>query len=230
MHAQSRLDWARFAPAAIPTKPDMPHVGTFISALPPHSQVLDIGCGAGAVTHLLLAQGLSVVGLDINGAAIAELRRTWGDQRGAEFHECDVASPEGFGLGPARFDAAICQLVASVVGDAQDRAQLLRNTYEALRPGGSLSISFSGLSDDINPQYAELYARDAALTGEHGSYLSRDDAGRVLYRTHHFSADEIERLLHGQGLRELQIAEQIEASSRRPDQRARFFYVTCRRG
>jgi hypothetical protein len=119
--------------------------------------------------------------------------------------------------------------VASVVGDAQDRAALLRNISEVLRPGGALFISFSGLSDDLNAEYANLYARDLTETGEHGSYVSRDSTGRELYRTHHFARDEIVQLLAAQDFQDVQIDEQIEASSRRPDQRARFYYVTCTR-
>jgi len=126
------------------------------------------------------------------------------------------------------FDAAVCQLVISVIGDAADRAQLLSNTLRALRPGGSLFISLSGVSDDINPAYAELYRRDAAATGEFGSYFSRDAEGRVLYRTHHFSAEETHVLLSDAGFIDIHIDEHIEVSSRRHDQRTRFLYVTGR--
>jgi hypothetical protein len=107
--------------------------------------------------------------------------------------------------------------------------QLLQNIREALAPKGKLSISFSGLSDDINQSYAELYAADHPHTGEYGTYLSRDASGRVLYQTHHFAGVEIQKLLQDQGFREIRIQEKIEASSRRPDQRARSHYVTCER-
>jgi len=228
MHAQSRRDWASFEPAAIPTKTQLQPLERWLG-LQTHrpARALDIGCGAGGVTRLLLARGFSVVGVDINPAAIAALKRELGDA--AEVHERDVASEAGFGLDEAGFDVAVCQLVVSVVGDARDRAQLLSNTWRALRPGGSLFISFSGLSADLNAEYAELYARDVQATGEYGSYLSRDGDGRVLYRTHHFAKADVERLLQEHGFVAIQIEEQIEASSRRPEQRARFFYATCTR-
>ena len=232
MHAQSRRDWAAFAPAAIPTKTQVPHLDRWLDTLserPAHS--VDIGCGAGGGVRRLLARGFSVVGIDINPAAIAELQHELplGDRARVQLHERDVASPAGFALGTERFDVAVCQLVASVVGDAQDRATLLRNTHDVLRPGGSLFISFSGWSGDVNAEYADLYAHDAQATGEPGSYYSRDASGRVLYRTHHFTPDEIEHLLRDHGFRAICITEQLESSSRRPDQRARFFYVTCQR-
>ncbi|MEY4576897.1 MAG: hypothetical protein RL701_1600 [Pseudomonadota bacterium] len=228
MHAQSRLDWASFEPAAIPTKTHLAQLGRWLNSLPERpSRALDIGCGAGSVVRLLHARGFTVVGIDINAAALSELRRELRDT--VELYERDVASDAGFALADAGFDVAVCQLVASVVGDAQDRAQLLRNAQAALRPGGALFMSFSGLSADINPEYAELYTRDAPATGEYGSYFSRDATGRVLYRTHHFSRADIETLLREVGFDSIHIEEQIEASSRRPEQRARFYYATCAR-
>jgi SAM-dependent methyltransferase len=227
MYAPSRRDWAAFDPAAIPTKSQTPQLERWLQALgSPPLRVVDIGCGAGDVTRRLSAQGFSVVGLDINEASITQLRAALN----VELHVRDVASADGFGLAPASCDAAVCQLVASVVGDAQDRGALLRNIGEVLRPGGALFISFSGLSDDLNAEYASLYARDVVETREHGSYVSRDASGRALYRTHHFSRKEIVELLSKHSFRDIQIDEQIEASSRRPDQRARFYYVTCLSG
>lgn len=229
MYVPSRRDWATFEPASIPTKTHTPQLERWVVALGSRPlRVVDVGCGVGNSTRRLVQQGFSVVGLDINAAAISQLTAALADPA-VELHVQDVARAEGLGLAPASLDAAVCQLVASIVGDVQDRATLLRNISEVLRPGGALFISFSGLSDDLNPEYASLYARDLAETGEHGSYVSRAPDGRELYRTHHFGRDEIVQLLTSHGFCELEIDEQIEASSRRPDQRARFFYVTCRR-
>ncbi|HET8937481.1 MAG TPA: class I SAM-dependent methyltransferase [Polyangiales bacterium] len=229
MYAPSRRDWAAFDPASIPTKTYTPQLAFWLAALGTRPlRVVDVGCGAGGSTRRLVAQGFSVVGVDINEAAIMQLKAALADTA-VELHVRDVASPDGLGLAATSFDAAVCQLVASVVGDARDRAALLRNIREVLRPGGLLFISFSGLSDDLNPEYASLYARDLAQTGEHGSYVSRAADGRELYRTHHFGREEILQLLSTQGFHNIQIDEQLEASSRRPDQHARFYYVTCTR-
>lgn len=229
MQTRHRTDWADYDPAKIPTKTHVPHVENWLSVLPRPAHVLDVGCGTGGVARLLLAHGCTVVGLDINRRAIETLACEFYDRQDASFHMRDVASPHGFELAATRFDGAVCQLVISVVGDVSDRTQLLKNIHAVLSPAGKLSISFSGLSDDINSNYAALYATDLMQTGEYGTYLSRDETGRVLYQTHHFAAGEIQQLLQDQGFREIRIDETVEVSSRRPDQRARFYYVTCAR-
>jgi SAM-dependent methyltransferase len=228
MHDESRRDWARLAPGAIPTKTQVPQLTRWLDAsgLASGTRVLDLGCGAGEVTRRLVKRGCEAVGVDINAAAIAHCERTCARAR---FYERDIAAPHGLALAEPPFDAVVCQLVISVVGDAADRAQLLRNAYNVLRRGGGLFVSFSGLSDDVNDAYAELYARDFEETRRHGTYFSRDADGRVLYRTHHFGATEIEELLDRAGFEVVTMEAQIEASSRRPDQRARFYYAGCRR-
>jgi SAM-dependent methyltransferase len=228
MHDQSRRDWARFAPDAIPTKKQVPHLMRWLDAagFASGARVLDLGCGAGEVTRKLVERGCDVVGVDINAAAIAHCERTCA---GARFYERDIAAVHGLSLAEPPFDAVVCQLVISIVGDAADRAQLLRNAYNVLRRGSGLFISFAGLSDDVNDAYAALYARDFEETRRHGTYLSRDPDGRTLYRTHHFGATEIEELLDRAGFEIVTMEVEIEGSSRRSDQRARFYYASCRR-
>jgi len=225
MDSQSRRDWSALAAPDIPTKQETPALDTFVSQLPAGARVLDLGCGNGGVTRKLVARGLVAVGVDLHVAALEAARVAVPEAR---FYERDVAAVDGLQLPEARFDAVICQLLLSIVGDAADRARLLHNARAWLAPGAALYASLSGLSEDLNPEYAATYARDAPLTGEHGTYLSRDSAGRVLYRTHHFSRPEIEALLRACSFEPSLLEERIEASSRRPEQRARFYYLVAR--
>lgn len=121
------------------------------------------------------------------------------------------------------------QLVLSIIGDARQRANLLCAVGQNLRPGGRLFLSASGVSDAINAGYARLYAEDVHLTGERHTYFSREDAGSVLYMTHHFTSDELVNLLGTAGCCEISLTTEKESSSRRPDEAAFFHYATCRR-
>lgn len=139
----------------------------------------------------------------------------------------DAAGDEPLhGLGEP-FDVVVCQLVVSIVGGPTDRGRLLRTCSALLRPEGRLFVSASGVSGDVNPAYARLYAADAPLTGESFTYHSRDAEGRVLYATHHFSEPELESALAAAGLTQIAIVSAVEASSRRPEERAIFLYATA---
>lgn len=232
-------DWRRFDAALIPTKDATPVLDGLLAAVfarPPHDRplaALDVGCGTGRLALRLHERGLSVTGVDVSPSAIRAARGLIPDSgassRPLRFAEADFAAdppsrPEG---GP--FDVVICQLVISVIGDARQRRNLLRHAHDNLRPGGWLYLSASGVSDDINPGYARLYAADARATGERHTYFSRDDRGGILYATHHFTVDELQDLLEEAGFIAIHVTTVREASSRRPDEAAFFHYVTCRR-
>jgi SAM-dependent methyltransferase len=222
----SREDWSRFEVAAIPTKTDLGELEAWLDLAPPPARILDLGCGVGAVSRRLSEKGFSVVGVEINSAAVEEARRT---ASGATFHVRDVTSPRGLELDEVPFDRVVCQLVLSIVGDLSDRRRLLENAYDSLRPGGLLYLSASGASDELNPSYARLYERDFPSTGERHTYYSRDEGGNVLYRTHHFTEEELHDLLEGAGFVDVAIRRKEETSSRRPGEAAYFLYAFAKR-
>jgi SAM-dependent methyltransferase len=234
----ARDDWRRFDAGKIPSKAATPHLDRFVAtvqsgaAAAARLAVLDVGCGTGLLARRLYDRGCSVLGVDVNPAAI----RAAGDLavaadargRSLRFAEADFAADDPPGIAGGPFDVVVCQLVLSIIGDAPRRANLLRHMREHLRPGGWLYLSASGVSDTINAGYARLYADDMPLTGERHSYLSRDDRGEVLYTTHHFTADELVRLLEAAGFDRIDLTTEQETSSRRPDEAAYFHYATCR--
>jgi SAM-dependent methyltransferase len=223
----SRHDWATYDPKSIPSKADLPELQHFLDPLPAHSRILDLGCGTGRVSRLLAGRGFAVVGVDINEAAVEEARAACGG--GARFYVRDVASAAGLALEEPPFDAVVCQLVVSIVGEPDERLRLLRNARDLLAPGGLVYLSASGVSDEINPTYRTLYATDAPETGERYSYFSRDAAGKILYVTHHFVEAELQELLRAGGFEVVSLVKKKETSSRRSDETAFFIYVVGRR-
>lgn len=225
---RARFTWSAFEPAAIPTKQDLTPLERWLRRFSHARRVhlLDLGCGNGAICRLMSSQGFSVRGIDINGHALARARAVVPT---ADFLERDVASREGLGLGEGTFDGVVCHLVLSVVGSAAARGQVLRNARAVLRPGGRLFASLSGRSEDVNPEYERLYRQDLPITGEDGTYVSRDRDGKALYWTHHFGRSEAASLFREAGFTGVRLQDRIEPSSRRPDQLGRFYYISCHR-
>jgi SAM-dependent methyltransferase len=233
-----RDDWRRIDAGAIPSKESTPQLDRFLRTVQdaatagPPLTLLDIGCGNGRLSRRLHEQGFSVLGVDISPGAIRAARQLGvpaeAPGRSLRFEEADFAADDPPRLDGGPFAVVTCQLVISIVGLARQRANLLRHARNCLRPGGWLYLSASGVSDTVNPGYARLYAADVHLTGEHHSYLSRNDRGEVLYLTHHFTTDELVSLLSAAGFDEIRVTTELETSSRRPDEAAFFHYATCR--
>jgi len=224
MTRDSQRDWASFDPESIPTKVDVPELEAFLADVGPSGSLLDLGCGNGVLSRALAARGHHVTAVDINEGAIARARES-----AVSFHLRDILSPDGLHLSAAPFSIVVCQLVISLVGGVAERARLLQNAHDVLEPRGWFYLSASGVSDDINPGYARLYDEDFAETGEHGTYFSRDSDGEILYSTHHFTEPELRALLEAAGFEVLSVAVKEEASSRRPDEAARFLYAVARK-
>lgn len=250
--------WARMEAASIPSKPALHEAflgeleAVAAACTDRRGRVLDLGCGDGRLTAELSARfpTLDFLGVDVNKAAVAvararsveaeseaqaEARRRRTSEQGSHcagepslmFHVGDVTEVGEEISGD--FDLVLVQLVISVVGGVDRRRKLLRVARQRLRPEGRVLLSASGASEDINEQYAELYRKDEPLTGEFRTYLSRGADGQVLYPTHHFTEDELSNLFSAEGLRICRLDREREASSRRPDQAAWFFYAVAGR-
>jgi SAM-dependent methyltransferase len=245
----STKDWAAFSPEHIPTKgmklPDLFH-DTLRSlekdATQQSLQILELGCGCGELCAFLQSRQHMVIGTDINHGAIASANEKC--LPGTCF-VADVTMPnfakeiqskqlQAFGKSSRMtntFDFVILQLLLSIVGGPASRKATLKSVISLLRPGGTLYLSCSGVSDDINPNYAQLYQADRDAMTEPYSYFSRNEQGEILYTTHHFSEPELkELLLQEAGLVEMiHIEQHKEASSRRPNEAAYFLYATAKR-
>jgi SAM-dependent methyltransferase len=226
-----RKDWQSYKVDKIPTKEKAPDYLFVILEKERVKNILDLGCGCGRLAIDLAKRGYSVTGVDINEAAIREAEHQAAKLISAKsrarlrFLVGDITNLQ-IDNGP--FDAVLLQLVISIIGKAEDWQQLIQQASSLLKSGGILYLSASGISDKINPRYAELYQRDLPLTGEKYSYFSEDpETGKVLYMTHHFSQEELEELLKKDFVIET-LKKEKEVSSRRPTEPAYFFYIIAR--
>jgi 2-polyprenyl-3-methyl-5-hydroxy-6-metoxy-1,4-benzoquinol methylase len=131
--------------------------------------VLDIGCGFGALSLVFAARGASVVAADPNSERFVIGRRV------AEEHGLSVrwvrSTMENLDVGEAAFDVAVMNNSLCYVIPRKLRRQALERTLRALRPGGVLVIrnpnrihhtdQFSGLPlvGMLPPAAAHLVAR-----------------------------------------------------------------------
>ncbi|MGE5490055.1 MAG: class I SAM-dependent methyltransferase [Actinomycetota bacterium] len=97
-------------------------------------RVLDLGCGNGALSHALQAEGFSVLGCDADQCGI-ETARQGGS--GAEFKQVSVYDPPET-LGEAGFDAVVS---TEVVEHLFLPAALPRFARAVLKPGGHLVVT-----------------------------------------------------------------------------------------
>ena len=102
--------------------------------LPPHLSWLDVGCGTGALTQVILDRALpaSVVGIDPSAAFIDHARGHISDPR-ASF---DIGDAQDLPVETNRFDAAVSALVLNFVPKPEAAvAQMAR----AVKPGGTVA-------------------------------------------------------------------------------------------
>ena len=101
--------------------------------------VLDLGCGFGALALVFGARGASVLGVDPSPARLG-VGRTVTERHGLSVR-FQAASMETMQVGEASFDVAVMNNSLCYLVRRRDRRQALRVTLEALRPGGAVVIS-----------------------------------------------------------------------------------------
>jgi 2-polyprenyl-6-hydroxyphenyl methylase/3-demethylubiquinone-9 3-methyltransferase len=141
--------------------------------MPEAGQILEVGCGEGAVTERLAAAypQARITAIDIT-PRVGRLFRGPADR--VEFRQCTVQ--EIATQHPGRFDMVMIADVVHHVPQAL-RKGLLDAARAALAPGGSLL--FKEWERSRTPIHWMCHASDRWLTGDRVSFLSRDE-GRTL--------------------------------------------------
>lgn len=116
--------------------------------------VLDVGCGPGRLVHLLHAQGVDVLGIDIAEVAVALARGT-----GAAAECRDVFRPV-----PGEGTWATVLLLDGNIGIGGDPGRLLGRVEELLAPGGRVVVE-TDPDDDIDVHGWVRFARNNVPTG-----------------------------------------------------------------
>ena len=104
--------------------------------------VLDVGCGPGALTQVLLERGASVAAVDPSESFVAAARERYPD--------ADVrrASAEELPFADGSFDVAVAQLVVNFMSDPVGG---IRELARVTRPGGTIAASVWDLAGGRSP-------------------------------------------------------------------------------
>lgn len=116
--------------------------------VPEGATVLDVGCGTGGVTALLLRRASEVTGVDRSPQMLAEAQRKLGSAvADGRLHlvQCSITGLER-SFGPEAFDCVVCCLVLSELTNTEERFAL-DEFYRLLRPGGTLVVA-----DEVAPR------------------------------------------------------------------------------
>ena len=108
-------------------------------------RVIEIGCGIGNFTSLLLDRE-AVVALDIEPDCVARLKERFPDRANLHAFACDINAPEFPDLSQFRADSCVC---LNVLEHIEDDHGALRRMATALVPGGIIIL--------ITPAFPSLY-------------------------------------------------------------------------
>jgi 2-polyprenyl-3-methyl-5-hydroxy-6-metoxy-1,4-benzoquinol methylase len=127
-----------------PTPVDLENVGSARSlavlAIPPHSAVLDVGCGPGDVARALAARRCRVWAIDIDPAA-ARIAEPWCER--VVIGDVETADLDAVSGGQC-FDAIVC---LDVLVELHNPAAVIRRLLPLLTPGGRLVLSVPDVAD-----------------------------------------------------------------------------------
>ena len=104
---------------------------------PAHAAMLDLGCGAGRHAKWLAAKGFDVTGLDLAASSIRTARKY--EKANLRFAKQDMRDP----FGQNRFDYVFNFFTSfGYFKNDDDNHKVIRNIYDALKPGGTLVLDY----------------------------------------------------------------------------------------
>jgi SAM-dependent methyltransferase len=121
-------------------------------------RVLEVGCGIGNFTRLLLDRDL-VVGIDIEPGCVAKLRQSLGGHANLITFHMDVMDPAFLALSAYDLDSVVC---LNVLEHLPDDRRALCHIHAVLRPGGKVVL--------VVPAFECLYGPIDAHLGHYRRY------------------------------------------------------------
>jgi 2-polyprenyl-3-methyl-5-hydroxy-6-metoxy-1,4-benzoquinol methylase len=146
-------------------------------------RVIEIGCGIGNFTRLLLDTSELVIAIDVEPGCIERLRARYPSQANLHSFACDVMDPAFADLQSFHADSCVC---LNVLEHIKDDREALRRMAEVIEPGGVVIL--------IVPAFPSLYGPIDELLGHHRRYTRAgirklaDAAGLSVKTAHYLNA------------------------------------------
>jgi ubiquinone/menaquinone biosynthesis C-methylase UbiE len=157
--------------------------------------VLEVGCGYGRVCFFLHEKGFEVTGVDVDREQVQraqEEKKSRGVDEGIWF----VVNDAGDLCFPAGCFDVVTVLGVLTLVPRTERLRIMRDILRVLKPCGYVLVEEFGRTWR-NSVYRKRYKDDAELSGEPGTFAVRDEQGRILHFSHHFTRQELRGLLDG---------------------------------
>jgi 2-polyprenyl-3-methyl-5-hydroxy-6-metoxy-1,4-benzoquinol methylase len=116
----------------------------------PPAEILEVGCGAGRFTEVLLAAGASVTSVDMSSAVEANQQNFPQDER----HRVLRADVIHLPFAPAQYDLVFC---LGVIQHTPSPERTIEKLYEQVRPGGWLVIDHYTYNLSVLTKTAPLF-------------------------------------------------------------------------
>lgn len=128
-------------------------------------RVLEIGCGLGNFTSMLLDRE-AVVAIDIEPDCVDRLKRRYPDRKNLHAFSCDINDPAFAELKRFKADSCVC---LNVLEHIEDDRQALEGMAAAIAPGGVIVL--------IVPAFPALYGPIDRNLGHYRRYTRSSFAG-----------------------------------------------------
>jgi len=173
-----------------------------LSEFKPGSVILDLACGTGAVTKLILKriQGMKdniVIAVDTSSDALEQAKKDLATMRGNVVKFVQGKAEQLSQNLKDRVDAVV---FCNAIHMLEDKERVLHEIHEVLNPGGTLAFNTTFFGGSNPPETEVFYRRWMTrairlLKKNHGLLPTRD---KVASRRQ-LSADDYEELLHQEG-------------------------------
>jgi len=152
---------------------------------------LEIGCSRGQTTMWLGSRGLDVLGIDINGDAISQARRSAKISNvKTHFIEGDFLDQPDLG----KFDLVVMIRVLTCFAEFTNWCALLSRSFDCVAGAGLIYIHDFVASPE-NDAYRERYNEGTRRGWRTGNFAVPGKEGDIQFIAHHHSTEEIDEIM-----------------------------------